>query len=121
GLSVPYYYVISPSSDVTVTGTGSTTQGFLADAEFRQRFENGTHTLRVAGIDQLSPGTFTPGTSDAENDFRGVVASKGAFQINPRWAFGWDVMVQSDNNFARTYNLKGLDESTHTNQVYLTG
>ncbi len=121
GLSVPYYYVISPSSDVTVTGTGYTTQGFLADAEFRQRFENGTHTLRVAGIDQLSPGTFTPGTSDAENDFRGVVASKGAFQINPRWAFGWDVMVQSDNNFARTYNLKGLDESTHTNQVYLTG
>ena len=121
GLSVPYYYVISPSMDATVTGTGYTTQGFLADAEFRQRFENGTHTLRVAGINQMNSSQFTAGTSDAENDARGLVASKGAFQINPRWAFGWDVMVQSDNNFARTYNLKGLNDSTRTNQVYLTG
>ncbi len=121
GLSVPYYYVISPSMDATVTGTGYTTQGFLADAEFRQRFENGTHTLRVAGINQMNSSQFTAGTSDAENDARGLVASKGAFQINPRWTFGWDVMVQSDNNFARTYNLKGLNDSTRTNQVYLTG
>ncbi|MBB3963867.1 LPS assembly protein LptD [Rhizobium metallidurans] len=121
GLSVPYYYVISPSMDATVTGTGYTTQGFLADAEFRQRFENGTHTLRVAGINQMNSSQFTEGTSDAQNDARGLVASKGAFQINPRWAFGWDVMVQSDNNFARTYNLKGLNDSTRTNQVYLTG
>jgi LPS-assembly protein len=30
-------------------------------------------------------------------------------------------MLQSDNNFARTYKLKGLDGSTQTNQVYLTG
>ncbi|KQV63951.1 LPS-assembly protein LptD [Rhizobium sp. Root1220] len=121
GLSVPYYYVISPSSDLTVTGTGYTTQGFLADAEYRQRFENGTHTLRVAGIDQLSPDTFTPGTTDAEEDARGVIASKGDFRINPRWTFGWDVMVQSDNNFARTYELDGLNQTTHSNQVYLTG
>ncbi|KQV11249.1 Organic solvent tolerance protein [Rhizobium sp. Root1203] len=121
GLSVPYYYVISPSMDATVTGTGYTTQGFLVDAEFRQRFENGTHTLRVAGINQMSPGTFSPGTSDAQEDFRGVVSSKADFRINPRWTFGWDVMVQSDNNFAYTYNLKGLNGSTHTNQAYLTG
>jgi LPS-assembly protein len=121
GLSVPYYYVISPSMDATVTGTGYTTQGFLAEAEFRQRFENGTHTLRIAGINQMNSSQFTAGTSDAESDTRGMIASKGAFQINPRWAFGWDAMVQSDNNFARTYNLKDLKDSTRTNQVYLTG
>ncbi|QFY59638.1 LPS-assembly protein LptD [Rhizobium grahamii] len=121
GVSVPYYYVISPSMDATVTGTGYTSQGFLLDTEFRQRFENGTHTLRIAGIDQMSPDKFTAGTSDAEKDFRGVVASKAEFKVNPRWTFGWDVMVQSDNNFARTYELKGLNQTTHTNQVYLTG
>lgn len=121
GLSVPYYYVISPSMDATVTGTGYTTQGFLADAEFRQRFENGSHILRMAGISQMSSSTFTEGTSDAQNDARGMVASTGAFKINPRWSFGWDVMVQSDNNFARTYKLKGYDDSTRANQIYLTG
>ena len=121
GASVPYYYVISPSMDLTVTGTGYTTQGFMLQGELRQRFENGTHILRVAGIDQANPGQFTAGTTDADATTRGFIASKGDFQINPRWAFGWDVMAQSDNNFARTYNLTGFNQSTHINQAYLTG
>ncbi|MDU0308958.1 LPS-assembly protein LptD [Rhizobium sp. 10PS4] len=121
GLSVPYYYVISPSMDATVTATGYTAQGFLIEGEFRQRFENGTHILRVAGIDQAKPGNFSSGTSDAEADQRGMVASKAEFRINPRWTFGWDVMMQSDNNFSKTYKLRGLTGTDRTNQIYLTG
>ncbi|MBY3443151.1 MULTISPECIES: LPS-assembly protein LptD [Rhizobium] len=121
GLSVPYYYVISPSMDATVTATGYTAQGFLIEGEFRQRFENGTHILRVAGIDQATPGNFSSGTSDAEAEQRGMVASKADFRINPRWTFGWDVMTQSDNNFSKTYKLRGLTGTDRTNQIYLTG
>ncbi|KAF5885064.1 LPS-assembly protein LptD [Rhizobium sp. PEPV16] len=121
GLSVPYYYVISPSMDATVTATGYTAQGFLIEGEFRQRFENGTHILRVAGIDQAKPSNFSSGTSDAEADQRGMVASKAEFRINPRWTFGWDVMMQSDNNFSKTYKLRGLTGTDRTNQIYLTG
>ncbi|TBA58102.1 LPS-assembly protein LptD [Rhizobium ruizarguesonis] len=121
GLSVPYYYVISPSMDATVTATGYTAQGFLIEGEFRQRFENGTHILRVAGIDQAKPGNFSSGTSDAGAGQRGMVTSKAEFRINPRWTFGWDVMMQSDNNFSRTYKLRGLTGTDRTNQIYLTG
>lgn len=121
GVSVPYYYVISPSMDATVTGTGYTAQGFMLEGEFRQRFENGTHVLRIAGIDQMNPGNFSPSTSDADVKQRGMISSKADFRINPRWAFGWDVMAQSDNNFSRTYKLRGLSQSTRANQAYLTG
>ncbi|MFS8044875.1 LPS-assembly protein LptD [Rhizobium sp. BR 314] len=121
GVRVPYYYVISPSMDATVTATGFTNQGLLLEGEFRQRLENGTHTLRVAGISQMDPGTFTAGSSDAEHKNRGMISSKGDFRINPRWTFGWDVMLQTDNNFSRTYGLDGINQSTHTNQAYLTG
>jgi LPS-assembly protein len=121
GVTVPYYYVISPSMDATVTATGYTNQGLLLQGEFRQRFENGTHVLRVAGINQMSPDSFTAGTTDAEHKTRGMINSKADFRINPRWTFGWDVMAQSDNNFSRTYGLNGLNQSTHTNQAYLTG
>ncbi|NLR95577.1 LPS-assembly protein LptD [Rhizobium sp. P38BS-XIX] len=121
GVKVPYYYVISPSMDATVTATGYTGQGLLLEGEFRQRFENGTHTLRVAGISQMDPEAFTAGTSDAEHKTRGMISSKADFKINPRWTFGWDVMAQSDNNFSRTYGLDGVDQSTRTNQAYLTG
>jgi len=121
GISVPYYIAIAPDRDATVTATGFSAQGVLLEAEIRQRFEKGQANLRFAGISQMNTDEFTVGTSDASRDTRGLVASKGEFKINPRWTFGWDVMVQSDNNFARTYGIDGLNSSTNTNVVYLTG
>lgn len=121
GISVPYYIAIAPDRDATVTTTGFTNQGVLLEAELRQRFERGQANLRFAGISQMNTDEFTAGTSDADRDFRGLVASKGDFKINPRWTFGWDVMFQTDNNFARTYGVDGLNSSTNTNVVYLTG
>jgi LPS-assembly protein len=121
GLGIPYYQVLSPHMDATLTVTGYTSQGALIDAEFRQRFKYGQHTFHIAGIDQMNRSNFTAGTSDALEDQRLAVASKAEFKINPRWTFGWDVMVQSDNNFARTYSLFDSDQAIHTNQAYLTG
>jgi len=121
GVGVPYYWAISPYMDATVTATGLTRQGFLLEGEFRQRFENGEHILSMAGISQLDRESFTGGTVDANETARGMVASKAKFEINPRWTFGWNVLVQSDNNFAKTYELSTFDGTTYTNQVYLTG
>lgn len=120
GATVPYYYVINPSADFTFSPSFYSTQGLLLSGELRQRFDNGTHTLQLAGISQLKPSTFAAGTSDAVRN-RGMVRSQGEFKINPRWTFGWDVMLQSDNNFSRTYSIPGLTGSTVVNQVYLTG
>ena len=121
GITTPYYFAIAPDMDATISPTVLTRQGFLLEGEFRKRFHNGQITLRAAGIDQWNPRVFSPGTSDRRDDFRGMVASEGRFKINPRWAFGWDVMMQTDNNFSRTYNLEGLKDRIHVNQAYLTG
>ncbi len=121
GATIPYYYVINPSTDFTFSPTYYTTQGLLLSGELRQRFDNGTHTLQMAAINQQKPSAFVAGTSDAMKTQRAMVRSTGAFQINPRWTFGWDVMAQTDNNFSRTYSLKGAGASTFTNQIYLTG
>jgi LPS-assembly protein len=121
GVGVPYFYVMSDTSDFTVTPTYYSSQGLLLEGEVRQRFEMGTHTLRAAGIDQLNPKDFDAGTSDSLNDTRAMIASKGEFQINPRWSFGWDAMVQTDNNFSRTYGLKDYKDEVQTNRLHLTG
>lgn len=121
GVTVPYYMVISNHMDATINVTGYSKQGVLVEGELRQRFDNGQANLRVAGISQARPGAFSFGTSDYENKTRALVASKGEFQINRRWTFGWDAMVQTDNNFAKTYSIAGLNQDTHTNQIYLTG
>jgi LPS-assembly protein len=121
GITVPYYHVFSPHMDATISPTFYTGQGLLLEGEVRNRFETGEHTFRFAGINQRDPEAFTAGTSDANADTRLMAASKAEFQINPRWTFGWDAMIQNDNNFSRTYDIEGYDESTFKNEIYLTG
>ncbi|MBC7279900.1 LPS-assembly protein LptD [Hoeflea sp.] len=121
GLTVPYYVVLSPYMDATFTGTAYSKQGFLGEAEFRRNFANGEVTLRMAGISQRRPGEFAANTTDSLETERGMIAAKGRFRINPRWVFGWDGMLQSDNNFSRTYGIEGYNATTVKSEVYLTG
>ena len=121
GFAVPYYWAISNSMDATIKPMVYTSQGLLIDTEIRRRFESGSATVRFAGIDQMNPDSFNAGTSDARKTGRAMAASTGKFEINPRWTFGWDAMIQTDNNFSYTYRLSGFNEKTQINQVYLTG
>jgi LPS-assembly protein len=135
GVKIPYYFALSPTYDLTVTGTGYTKQGFLGEAEWRQRFDNGQYSLKIAGIQQQDPDAFLDTTafpstnghnvnSGAEGDpnkFRGMMGTQGQFAINPRWNFGWDVLLQTDKNFSNTYNIDKYSDSVHQSSVYLTG
>lgn len=122
GVTTPYFIALAPDMDATLYPTALTNQGFLMEAEFRKRFHSGTVTLHAAGIRQMRPDDFTANTSDRLADgVRGMVGSTGAFRINPRWTFGWNVMLQNDNNFSRTYEIRGFKGSTHVNTGYLTG
>jgi LPS-assembly protein len=121
GLGISYYQTLTPHMDATATITGYTAQGALLGGEFRQQFEWGLHTFQFAGINQIDSSRFTKDTSDYKNDQRFGLSSQAKFTINPRWTFGWDVLWQSDNNFARTYSLFDSDQPIHTNQIYLTG
>lgn len=121
--TVPYYLALAPTYDLTIQGTYYTRQGFLGEAEWRQRFETGGYNLRVAGIVQQSPEAFGNRANTINNNVRqrAMVSSTGRFDINPRWTFGWDVMAQTDKTFARTYQIEGNADAVRVSQVYLTG
>ncbi|MCO5066205.1 MAG: LPS-assembly protein LptD [Rhizobiaceae bacterium] len=126
GITVPYYIALSPTYDLTLKGTGYTKQGFLGEAEWRQKFNSGEYNLKIAGIDQADPDAFESYSVDRgppgdPNKLRGMVGTKGRFEINPRWTFGWDLLLQSDKNFSRTYSIEGFNEWIHRSEVYLTG
>ncbi len=120
GVTVPYYFALSRTADLTVKPTWYSRQGFLGEAEWRQQFDNGGYSVTVAGIRQRSPEAFVAGSSDDERT-RAMVGSKGAFRINPRWTFGWDVMAQTDKVFSHRYGIDGYESVRRTNQIYLTG
>ena len=126
GVSVPYYFALSPTFDLTVTGTGYTEQGFLGEAEWRQRFDNGEYSVTLAAINQMNPGKFDSDTVDSgpandPNEFRAMMGTTGHFAINSRWDFGWNVLAQTDKNFSRTYNIGTYNDFVYRSEVYLTG
>ena len=121
GMAVPYYIALAPTYDLTITGTGYSKQGFLGEAEYRQRFDNGEFSVKVAGIYQIDPGAFDSDTVDAQQNFRGMMGTKGNFALNSRWDFGWDILAQTDKNFSNTYDIDGYDDYVQQSQVYLTG
>ncbi|TGQ66680.1 MAG: LPS-assembly protein LptD [Mesorhizobium sp.] len=126
---VPYYFALSPTYDLTVTGSGYTRQGFLGEAEWRQRFNNGEYSLKIAGIQQRKPDAFIDsagpnvdsGAAGDPNKFRGMMGTQGQFAINSRWNFGWDVLLQTDKDFSSTYNIAKYNAGVHQSSVYLTG
>ncbi|GGA92702.1 LPS-assembly protein LptD [Brucella endophytica] len=121
GVRGSYFWNLAPNYDLTFSTTAYTQQGFLGEVEWRHRLENGSYNLRIAGIHQNKPDEFGGGTVDQVNTDRGMVASKGKFEINPRWTFGWNVIAQSDKNFSRTYGLAGYSDQVIKNEVYLSG
>ncbi|MEM1377543.1 MAG: LPS-assembly protein LptD [Pseudomonadota bacterium] len=116
-----FFWNLAPNYDLTFSATGYTEQGFLGEVEWRHRLENGQYNLKMAGIHQLDPDEFAAGTINANNTTRGMIGTKGEFQINPRWTFGWNGLLQSDKNFSRTYSIDGFNSSIQRNEIYLTG
>ncbi|MEM7067849.1 MAG: LPS-assembly protein LptD [Pseudomonadota bacterium] len=116
-----YFFNLAPNYDFTVWGTYYSQQGFLGEAEWRHRVANGEYSIRYAGIDQQESSAFRASQADSREQDRHAVVTNGLFSINERWKFGWNALFQSDQNFARTYTIAGLDVQDVTNEVYLTG
>lgn len=121
GVRNAYFWALAPHFDLTLSGTYHTRQGFLGEAEWRHRTALGEYNFRIAGIDQQGPDEFDADTIDRREEGRVAVMSTGQFELNPRWKFGWNALWQTDENFARTYDLDGFAGRGVTNQVYLTG
>jgi LPS-assembly protein len=134
-LSTPYYWALSPYYDVTVTPTFTSNQGVLLQGEFRQRVENGSYSVHVAGIDQLNPGKFATQfgpTYPGNTQFRGSIDSTGQFALSDKWVWGYDAFLPSDKFFLQDYGLYAKylgDANTFRNnitegglsQIYLQG
>ncbi|MGN6465699.1 MAG: LPS-assembly protein LptD, partial [Rhizobiaceae bacterium] len=130
GYTQPFYVALTPTYDLTLNPTYYSLQGFMGEAEFRQRFNNGSYSITVAGIHQNDPlalknkSGFTvdsgPSSTDL-NRWRGMIGTKGKFSINPRWTFGWNILAQTDKDFSRIYSVKDYSNYVQRNEVYLTG
>lgn len=124
---IPYYFALDPSYDFTFTPLYLSEQGVLWQGEWRQRLANGQYTIKAAGIDQdvddLPVGITGQAGFDREkyDGWRGTVETRGQFSLSSWWKAGWDVTLESDDEFRRFYKLDNVLLTDRVNQVYLTG
>lgn len=104
GVGLPYFWAISPDSDLTITPTYFSRQGPYLTGEFRKRFENGTFSFRGEGTHVGDPSAFALAPYGAgDRSWRGALQSTGDFAINDRWRAGWDITALSDRFFLQDY------------------
>ena len=119
---IPYYFALDPSYDFTFNPLYLSEQGVLWQGEWRQRLANGQYTVQVSGIDQ--DGDNLSGTAEEKaklDEWRGSLETKGLFSLSSWWKFGWDVTLESDDQFRRFYKLDNILLTDRVNQVYLVG
>ncbi len=115
-VTVPYYWAISPNYDLTLTPTFTTKAGYLMQTDWRQRLWNGAYEIKLAGAyNDSAPDLF------GERNWRGSVETKGDFELNRAWHFGWNGIVESDDTFRRFYMLNSIYATERVSQMYLTG
>ena len=130
GVSIPFFWNIAPDYDLKLTPTFLSRQGLLMQADWRQRLEDGTYTVKLTGIDQMAKSAFAPAPNGAGGrEWRGMAETTGLFYINEQWKAGWDASLLSDRWFIKNYKMKSesltsfISNSlqTTTSTAYLTG
>jgi len=107
-LETPYYFALAPNYDLTVSPRFTTSQGVLLQGEFRHRLEDGTYTIRAAGIWQLDKNYFIDSNNPGFRDFRGDIESTGKFNLSSNWSWGWDAIAVTDATFLSDYKIQSL-------------
>ncbi|MFN0219140.1 MAG: LPS-assembly protein LptD [Hyphomicrobium sp.] len=123
---IPYYYALAPNYDFTFNPNYLSKQGVLWQGEWRHRLANGQYTIKAAGLDQdvddlPNAGGFSAAERDKFDGWRGTVETKGQFALSSWWRTGWDITLESDDDFRRFYKLDNILLTDRVNQVYLTG
>jgi LPS-assembly protein len=123
-VQVPYYFALSDHYDFTFAPMWTEKAGTLLQGNWRHRLATGAYNIDLAGVwDDGSENTsFDTGNNNEFNgEFRGSVKSKGRFALNPYWAYGWDVLFETDDTFRRYYNLDSRLKTDRVSQIYFEG
>lgn len=112
-ITVPYYWAIAPNMDATIAPRFTSQEGLVYQGEFRHRLASGQYQFYGTGT---WPETQTAGTQ-GDSDFRGSLFGAGGFNLAPKWTWGFQAQLVSDDTYLRKY---GLSDTTYlTNNLYL--
>ncbi|MEO0712968.1 MAG: LPS assembly protein LptD [Pseudomonadota bacterium] len=131
----PYYWAISPHSDLTVSPLLMSRVNPVMELDYRKRFWSGELEVNTSftydyvfdgdGVRANEPDfnvgdtgqvgcDVEPGSGvnrvDCDESFRSHIYAKGLFNITPVWSWGFGLERMSDDLYTRRYNINGENE-----------
>ncbi len=108
GLKVPYYKVLGPMADTTITPFFTSTGAKLFEGEYRQRFATGGFDF--SGVVALDDGLGgDPG--------RGAAFAVGQFALPHGFTTNFDLELASDDTFLQQFDYSDADLLTSTARI----
>ncbi len=104
----PYYWVISPSQDLTISPMVSTEVNPLIKLGYRKRFFSGF--VQADGSFTYESDFNSDGDKFGDKTWRSHLYANGQFNINQQWKWGFGVERQTDDLYDRRYDIDGEDD-----------
>ncbi|PHS28731.1 MAG: hypothetical protein COA84_00640 [Robiginitomaculum sp.] len=111
----PYYQVLGPYADATLTPRVFTKLNPLILGEYRRNFHTGQ--IRTNGSLTYEQDFDGQGTTFGKQKFRGHIFAEGKFKLSDTWVWGFGAAGVTDDLFLRRYDIQG--ENT-TRGIYRT-
>jgi LPS-assembly protein len=117
--TIPYYWVLGPDKDLTLTPRFMTKAGALLTADYRERFGNGDLDA-IASVNHSNVGSGSNSSSEGEQ-WRGQINEHSVFDLNETYRTGLDVQRVSDQTFLTRFGFGNPLLNAMTSRAYLEG
>ncbi|HOY77102.1 MAG TPA: LPS assembly protein LptD [Hyphomonadaceae bacterium] len=104
----PYYLVIDPSQDVTISPMVSTEVNPLVKVDYRKRFFSGY--VQAESSFTYEQEFNSDGEKFGDKTWRSHLYGSGLFDINQDWRWGFGIERQTDDLYDKRYNIDGEDD-----------
>jgi LPS-assembly protein len=118
-VTLPYYWVLGPDKDLTLTPRFMTQAGVLLTADYRERFGNGFLDAIVSG-NHSNVGSGTSSSNEGEQ-WRGQINEHSVFDLDETYRTGLDVQRVSDQTFLTRFGFGNPLLNAMTSRGYLEG
>jgi LPS-assembly protein len=118
-VTIPYYWVLGPDKDLTLTPRFMTQAGALLTADYRERFGNGILDA-LASVNHSNVGSGSSSSNEGEQ-WRGQINEHSVFDLNETYRTGLDVQRVSDQTFLTRFGFGNPLLNAMTSRAYLEG
>jgi LPS-assembly protein len=118
-VTIPYYWVLGPDKDLTLTPRFMTKAGVLLAGDYRERFSNG-QLEALASVNRSNVGTGSSGSSQGE-EWRGHINANSVFDLDETYRTGLNVQRVSDQTYLLRFGFGNPVLNAMTSRAYLEG